>query len=134
MATKKKREYSKDAESLRKKVLSVRKEIIDTLHRKIKSVKCRYLEQNGGIDYPEGYISLNNGVVHYSHDSDGNLNEVIVGIHTDRDLIQTDCSGEVTDGIMFNDVHDLNLISIISELDHQNKHPEIVDIVTGEEY
>ena len=74
-----KRELSAEAEALRLKVLGVSEEILTKLAEKTKSAKYRYLEENGGTDIPEGYISLTNGVVFYSHESDGNLNEVIVG-------------------------------------------------------
>lgn len=134
MATKKnKRERSPDAELLRKKILSVREEILKQIADKTNSARCRYFEENGGEDIPEGFISLNNGVVFFSHDSDGNLNEVIVGIHTDEQRIQTDVQGEVSE-YPLDEVTDLNLIEIISELDHQLANPETIDIVQPDDY
>ena len=128
-----KKEYSADAEALRLKVLSVREEILTTLEQKTKAAKYHYFEENGGTDIPEGFISLNNCVVFCSHDSDGNLNEVIVGIHTDEAKIQTDVQGEISTHLL-TDVHDLDLINIISELDHQIADPEIIDIVQNDDY
>ena len=133
MAKKNKRERSADAEVLRNKVLGIREEILSTIVEKVKSCKYRYLENNGGTDTPEGFISLNNGVVHFSHDSDGNLNEVIVGIHTDKPYIQTDVMGEVSE-VLLSDVSDLNLIHIISELDQQLEFPETINIVQEDDY
>lgn len=133
MKTKNKRELSADAVELRNKVLGIREEILSTIVEKVKSCKYRYLENNGRADTPEGFISLNNGVVHFSHDSDGNLNEVIVGIHTDKPYIQTDVMGEVSE-VLLSDVSDLNLIHIISELDQQLEKPEFIDIVTNDDY
>jgi hypothetical protein len=128
-----KRELSADAEALRLKVLNVREEILTKIAKKTRSAKYRYLEENGGTDTPEGFISLNTGVVFYSHNSDGNLNEVIVGIHTDDPKIQTDVQGEISIRLL-SDVHDLDLINIISELDQQLKNPETIDIVTEDDY
>ena len=133
MAKKNKLELSADAEALRNKVLGIRQEILTNLAEKTKACKYRYLEENGGTDTPEGYISLNSGIVHCSHDSDGNLNEVIVGIHTDEPKIQTDVQGEISIYLL-NSVHDLDLIAIISELDQQLEFPENIDIVQPDDY
>lgn len=133
MAKKNKHERSADAEALRNKVLGLREEILSTIVEKTKSCKYRYLEENGGTDTPEGFISLNNGNIHFSHDSDGNLNEVIVGIHTDKPYVLTDTQGEVSE-ILFSEVSELNLIDIISELDQQLEDPETIEIVSEDEY
>lgn len=133
MAKKNKRERSADAEVLRNKVLGIRQEILTSLAEKTKACKYRYLEENGGTDTPEGYISLNNGIVYFSHDSDGNLNEVIVGIHTDEQKVQTDVQGEISEYPLDN-IHDLDLIAIISELDQQLEFPETIDIVQPDDY
>jgi len=133
MTTKNKRELSADAVELRNKVLGIREEILSTLIQKIGLIRLRDAEYNDLAKRREGHISLNNGVVHFSHDSDGNLNEVIVGIHTDKPYIQTDVMGEVSE-VLLSDVSDLNLIHIISELDQQLEKPEFIDIVTEDEY
>jgi hypothetical protein len=133
MTTKDKRELSAKAVELRNKILGIREEILSTIVEKVKQIKYKFLEENSGTDTTEGYISLNNGVIHFSHDSDGNLNEVIVGIHTDKPYVQTDVMGQVNE-VLFSEVSDLNLIHIISELDHQLENPEFIDIVDENEY
>ncbi len=128
-----KRVLSADADALQKKLISVKEEILTAIAQKTKAVKYRYVEENGGLDTPEGYISLSNGLVHCCHDSDGNLNEVIVGIHTDKPYVQTDVQGEVS-YVLFSNVNDLDLIAIISELDQQLADPETIEIVQEDEH
>lgn len=125
----------KKSEKFIKRIFTLRKDIEKTLEELVSNVKYRYVEKIGKTEVtPEGFIELNKGIVHIMHDSNGNLNEVICGIHTDMKKCQTDCQGEVTDNVWLHNVSNECLVAIIKELEEKIDNPEMIEIQTGDEY